>query len=103
MVWIRSERFPLRTVKKLDTHSASPFQILKKLNANAYIIDLPNDFGISSTFNDKDLWIIRILTLTQTTHWCEPKPEPIIESPSFPSLSDILPNTPEEVDKIRDD
>ena len=38
-------------VKKLHLSSDDSFQILNKLNNNAYIID----FGISSTFNIKDL------------------------------------------------
>ena len=41
MVQIRPKRFPPESVKKLHARSAGPFQILKKLNDNAYIIDLP--------------------------------------------------------------
>ena len=55
MVWIRPERFPSGTVKKLHACSAGPFQILKKLNYNAYVIDFPPDFGINFTFNIEDL------------------------------------------------
>jgi len=36
-VMISPEWFPLRTVKKLHAHSAGPFQILNKLNDNAYV------------------------------------------------------------------
>ena len=54
MVQILPERFPLGIVEKLHAHSASPFQIFKKLNDNAYVIDLSKDFDISSTFNVED-------------------------------------------------
>ena len=55
MVRIRPEWFPPGTVKKLHARNAGPFQILKKLNNSAYVIDLSQDFGISSTFNIEDL------------------------------------------------
>jgi len=45
----------LRTVKKLHARSTGPFQVLKKLTDNAYVIGIPKDFGISSTFNIEDL------------------------------------------------
>jgi len=55
MVLIRPKWFPLGIFKKLHAHSAGPFQILKKLYDNAYVIDLPQDFGVNSTFNIEDL------------------------------------------------
>ena len=55
MIRIRPDRFPPRAVKKLTARSADPFKILKKINPNAYVIDLPLDFKISSTFNISDL------------------------------------------------
>jgi hypothetical protein len=55
MIRIRPERFPSGTVKKLEARSASPFKVLKWIGSNAYVIDFPSDYGISSTFNIKDL------------------------------------------------
>ncbi|PKU74568.1 hypothetical protein MA16_Dca003771 [Dendrobium catenatum] len=55
MVRIRPERFPPGTVKKLHAKSAGPFKILKKINDNAYIVDLPADFNINPSFNIEDL------------------------------------------------
>ena len=55
MIRIRPERFPLEIIKKLYDYSASPHKILKKINSNAHVIDLPLNFGIRSTFNISDL------------------------------------------------
>ena len=46
MILIRPERFPPGVVKKLTAHSAGPFKILKKINPNAYVIDLPPSLGL---------------------------------------------------------
>ncbi|PKA46655.1 hypothetical protein AXF42_Ash021271 [Apostasia shenzhenica] len=55
MIRVRLERFPSGVVKKLQARGAGPFKILKKLGSNAYVVDLPSDFGISTTFNISDL------------------------------------------------
>ena len=69
MVRIRLERFPPGTVKKLHARSASPFQILKKLNDNACVIDLPQDFDINFIFNIEELVnYIKVLILTLAAH-----------------------------------
>ena len=55
MVWTRPEQYPPGIVKKLHARSAGPFKILKKINSNAYLVDLSPDFGISPPFNIEDL------------------------------------------------
>jgi len=61
MIQIRPERFPPGAVKKLTARNADPFKILKKINPNSYVIDLPSDFRISSTFNISNLVAIKVL------------------------------------------
>ena len=55
MVRLRPEQFSSETVKKLHVRGASSFKIIKKIGSNAYVMDLPSDFEISSTFNITDL------------------------------------------------
>ncbi|GKV27101.1 hypothetical protein SLEP1_g36308 [Rubroshorea leprosula] len=56
-VWIhlRKERFPNRPNVKLSPRADGPFQIVEKINDNAYKIKLPGDYGVSATFNIADL------------------------------------------------
>jgi len=55
MIWIRPERFSSGANRKLHARSVEPFKVLQRVGSNAYVLDLPHDFGISSTFNIEDL------------------------------------------------
>ena len=51
----RIERFPTRRKSNLDPRGDGPFQVIKRINNNAYQIDLPGDYGVHATFNVADL------------------------------------------------
>ena len=57
LVWIhlRKERFPARRKTKLLPRADGPFEVLERINNNAYKVDLPGDYGVSATFNVADL------------------------------------------------
>jgi hypothetical protein len=60
MIQIRPERCLLETDHKLQVISARPFKVLQMIKSNNYVIKLPLNFDISSTFNMKDLSIYKI-------------------------------------------
>jgi hypothetical protein len=57
LVWLhlRKERFPDLRKSKLMPRADGPFKVLKKINENAYKLDLHADFEVSPTFNIADL------------------------------------------------
>ncbi|KAI5680892.1 hypothetical protein M9H77_02119 [Catharanthus roseus] len=61
-VWVhfRKERFPQQRKSKLDDRGDGPFQILEKINDNAYKVDLPGHYNVSATFNVADLSLFDI-------------------------------------------
>ena len=56
-VWLhlRKDRFPLQRKSKLLPRGEGPYQVVQKINDNAYKLLMPNDFVGSSTFNVCDL------------------------------------------------
>ena len=56
-VWLhlRKDRFPTQRNSKLMPRGDGPFQVLKRINDNAYLLDLPNTYLGSNSFNISDL------------------------------------------------
>ncbi|KAK1628431.1 hypothetical protein QYE76_002746 [Lolium multiflorum] len=53
---IRKERFPQEHNSKLKPRGDGPFKVLKRINNNAYVIDIPTSkYLVSNTFNISDL------------------------------------------------
>jgi hypothetical protein len=52
---MRKERFPDQRKSKLHSRGDGPFQVLEKINDNAYKIELPGEYNVSTTFNLCDL------------------------------------------------
>ena len=52
---MRKERFPARRWSKLHPRRDGQFQVLEKINDNAYKLDLPGEYNISATFKVSDL------------------------------------------------
>jgi len=52
---MRKESFPKQRKSKLQPRGDGPFQVLERINSNAYKIDIPGEYGISPSFNVADL------------------------------------------------
>ncbi|GJW07934.1 RNA-directed DNA polymerase, partial [Tanacetum coccineum] len=57
LVWIHlhKERFPRGRFGKLQPRGDEPFKVIKRINDNAYKIELPGHYNVSATFNVGDL------------------------------------------------
>jgi len=48
---LRKERFPTQRKYKLLPRGDGPFQVIRRINNNAYELDLPPSYNISNSFN----------------------------------------------------
>jgi hypothetical protein len=57
LVWVhlRKDRFPDQRKSKLQPRADGPFKVLRKVNDNAYEIDLQSTYDVSKSFNVADL------------------------------------------------
>ena len=52
---LRKERFSCHRHSKLNPRGDGLFQVLERINDNAYKIDFPGKYNVSATFNVYDL------------------------------------------------
>ena len=52
---MRKERFPAQRRSKMLPRGDGPFQVLDRINDNAYNLDLSGEYNVSATFNVSDL------------------------------------------------
>jgi hypothetical protein len=55
LVHLHKEWFPKQHKSKLQPHADGPFKVLRRVNDNAYEIDLLSKYGVSTTYNVADL------------------------------------------------
>ncbi|KAI3450233.1 hypothetical protein Pfo_006898 [Paulownia fortunei] len=52
---MRKDRFPEHRRSKLLPRGDGPFQVVERINDNAYKLELPGEYGVSASFNVSDL------------------------------------------------
>ena len=88
-------------MKKLHARGARPFKVLKRVGPNAYVLEVPPDYGISSTFNISDLKEYKEPALIPSEPF---GPYPAIESETLPECPPaISPDQRDRVECILDD
>ena len=60
MVYLHKERFPAGSYSKLSKRKIGPYKIIKKIEENAYVVDLPKHMEIDSTFQIYIRTLVRV-------------------------------------------
>ena len=68
---MHKERFSTQRGSKLLLRGDGPFQVLKRINDNAYKLDLPDEYNVSATFNVTDLSPFDVGDDLRTNHFQE--------------------------------
>jgi len=55
LIRVHPKRFPLGTLKKLNTWRRGPYKVLKRFCSSAYKLDIFHDLGINLVFRVEDL------------------------------------------------
>ena len=98
---LRPKRFPSGTLKKLHARGAGPFKMIKRIGSNAYVLELPPELGISSTFNISVLTEHREPAMIPSEPF---EPVPIFESETNPECPPTnWPERRERIERILDD
>ena len=101
MIRLRPERFPPRILKKLHARGAGPFKVVKRVGSNAYVLELPPELGISSTFNILDLTEYREPAMIPSEPF---ELDPILESEPIPECLQIFwPEKRKRIKRFLDD
>ena len=68
---MRKERFPTHRWSKLHPRGDGPFQVLERINDNAYKLDILGEYNISATFNVSDISPFDVDDDSRTNHFEE--------------------------------
>jgi len=86
-------------MKKLHACGAGPFEVIKRINDNASVLNLPEGFGISPIFNVEDLVAYKSSYFNPSSLLLdEPTQDLTSEEPSLPPLSSLSPYAAEQID-----
>ena len=78
-LYVRKDRFPTKRKSKLILRSDGLFQVLERINNNAYRLDLPEEYGVSNTFNITDLVPFACLTDSDDEGYADLRKNPLQE------------------------
>ncbi|KAG0466983.1 hypothetical protein HPP92_018563 [Vanilla planifolia] len=102
MIRVRPERFPPGTLRKLHAKGIGPFRIITKISPNAYTLELPDDYGVSNTFNISDLVAYKEPVEIPSEPF-EPESPPLVSEPLPECPQACFKKASEQIEKIIDD